>query len=58
MSKAILEILKAKTAKGRLNKAIDLLCHPQFPDPFYIALDTLLHYGVEKATERNRPDSA
>lgn len=31
-----------------MNKAIDLLCHPHFPDPFYVALDTLLHYEVEK----------
>lgn len=48
LERALLEILKAKTPKGRLNKAIDLLCHPHFPEPFYVALDTLLHYQVEK----------
>ncbi|RLI19141.1 hypothetical protein DRO54_09050 [Candidatus Bathyarchaeota archaeon] len=47
-AEALLEILRRKVIKGRLNKAIDLLCHPHFPDPFYITLDTLLHYEIEK----------
>jgi len=47
-AETLLEILRRKVVKGMLNKAIDLLCHQHFPDPFYIAPDILLHYEVEK----------
>jgi len=41
-------VLKRKTREGRLNAIIDALCHPKFPDPLYLALDTCLHYLVER----------
>jgi len=42
------KLLKRKTRKGRLNVLIDELFHPKFPNPFYVMLDTYMHYLVEE----------
>ena len=46
------KLLKRKTRKGRLNILIDELFHSKFPDPYYVMLDTSMHYLVEKDTPK------
>jgi len=46
------KLLKRKTRKGRLNVLIDELFHSKFPDPYYVLLDTYMHYLVEKDNPR------